>query len=123
MTVSGAALLLAGLIIVIFIFINVLDLWERKAQNTWKVVAKGIYVESISKLTDAKTSTQMTGGYARLGPLIWSTLVLKTEQGLTRIKVINVEKLPAPGTHIKVLKNNRAEFKIEILPIPPSSCL
>lgn len=120
MTVTGVALFLAGLVVVVFIFINFLDFLERRAKNIWEVVAEGIYIESISKLTDAKTAIKMTGGYAGLGPLVWSTLVFKDG---TRIKVINVEKLPAPGTYIKVLKNDRANFKIEIPPIPPSSCL
>lgn len=119
MTIGGVALLLAGLIIIVFLVINLLDFLEKKARNNWRVVAEGVYIESISKFTDAKTSTKMTGSYAKLVPLVWHTLVF--EDG-TRIKAINIE-LPSPGTYIKVLKNDRADFKIEIPPIPPSSCL
>ena len=123
MTVADAAFVLGGLTVVVLIVINSLDLLEKRAINTWEVIAEGIYIESIHKLTDAKTSTKMTGGYVGLGPLVWSTLVLKTEQGLTRVKVINVEKLPAQGTYIKVKKNKRAQFKIEAPSTPPSGCL
>ena len=110
MTVTDVAFLLAGVTLAVFIFISWLDHIENKAKNTWEVVVEGVYVEKISKFTDAKTSTRMTGGYAKLPPMIWDTLVFKDG---TRIKVINIGKLPPSGTYSKVIKNGRADFKIE----------
>lgn len=110
MNIAEVAILLTGLIVVVFIFITFLNYLEKKARNEWSVVAKGVFVKTISKFTDARTSTKLTGDYVKLAPLVWTTLVFEDE---TRIKVINIDKLPPPGTYIKVLKNKRAEFKTE----------
>ena len=41
----------------------------------------------------------------------------------TNIKVIGITHFPPQGTYVKVYKNRVPEFRIEIDPMPPSSCL
>jgi hypothetical protein len=110
MTVIETAIFLGALVIAVFIIINGLDLLEKRAKNTWKVVAEGIYTEAIQHFISSKIATKMTGYYAKLPSMIWTTLVFLDG---TRIKVVNIEKLPPPGTYIKVLENKRAEFRID----------
>ena len=110
MTGTEAVVFIAINCVLVIGLIRLLDFIEKDAQNTWWPVAEGVYVSSISKSTDHRTSTKMTGYYAKLPGLIWTTLVFK--DGSTS-KVINIDQLPPPGTYIKIIKNGRADFKIE----------
>ncbi|MDP3792594.1 MAG: hypothetical protein Q8Q89_02590 [bacterium] len=120
MTLTQVWVFIAIIVALAFFVVKVLEFIEKDAQKTWWIVVDGIYIQSIPQQVGSKIATGMTGHYAKLPPVVWNTLVFKNG---ARIKVINIEELPPPGTYIRVLKNNRAEFKIETPDIPPSSCL
>ncbi len=97
----------------IFWLIKVLEFIEKDAKETWWVVAEGTYVDSIAHNLSSKEASKMTGYYAPLPPLVFNTITLETEEKIERIKVLNVSELPPIGTKIRVIKNKRADFKIE----------
>ena len=122
MTVVETALLLAGITIVVFLVINDLDLWQKRRKNNWKEVDSGHFLELINKRTSSGiVVTGALGYYAKIPLLMFATLVFTDGR---RLEMTMIDQpLLVPGTFIKVLKNNCAEFKIEIPDISPSSCL
>lgn len=111
MTFTEAIVLIAGIVALTFGLVRLLDFIEKDAKDTWWIVAEGIYIDSITKPIGSRIATGMTGYYVKLPPIVWTTLVF--ENG-ARIKVIiNMDELPPRGTKIRILKNGRAEFKIE----------
>lgn len=111
MTLTEAIVFIGVVIVLTIGLVRFLDFIEKDAKSTWWVIAEGIYIDSITKPIGSRIATGMTGYYVKLPPIVWTTLVF--ENGV-RIKVIiNIDELPPRGTKIKVLKNDRAEFKIE----------
>ena len=108
---QAEALVIIGTVTAIVVgLVRLVEFIEKDAKDTWWIVAEGIYVQSVPEKISSRIATGMTGYYAKLPAMIWTTLVFEDGR---RIKVINVEDLPLTGTSIRVLKNKRAEFKIE----------
>jgi hypothetical protein len=113
MTVDEGLIFIAILIGLCFLFRSFLDFVENNAKKTWWVVGEGTYINSDKQYISSDIATRMTGYYVSLPAMVFTTIFFEDNPPL---KVINVDKLPPPGTRIRVIKNKRADFEIETLP-------
>lgn len=112
--------LLIFLLLIVFLYFYVFVIAERR-RNRFELKAWGEIdrVISIRGKTKVHLMTMTGRGYLLLYTTI-STIFFKDG---TSVKVLGINNFPPPGTHIKVYKNKIPEFRIEIDPMPPSSCL
>ena len=110
MNPNQAVVFMAIFIALVVGFIRLLDFIEKDAKSTWWVLAEGVYVDSNTQRTSHRIVTGMTGHYAKLPGLVWTTIIFQDGR---REKTMNIGELPPPGTYIKIIKNGRADFKIE----------
>ena len=93
--------------------VKFLDFIEKDAKSTWWIIAEGIYLNSLGERISSKRASGLTNYYAPLPSLVFTTIILQEQEEIKTIPTINIGNLPPPGTRIRILKNKRADFKIE----------
>lgn len=103
----GNALLLVSIPVVAAGAIWLLDWYKKRQENTWRIVAEGLYDHNV-----VRSSVIAARRLAKMGLMVVTTIFF--QDGKTwpiRGVIFNP---PAPGTKIRIKKNGFGEARIEI---------